>query len=66
MRRRRDWKRGSGGSYDTKNDTKLLSEVSSEVKSLKEWRALGDDFRTLTLTQMMADIPFLDQIPLAL
>ena len=33
---------GSGGSYDTNHDTKLLSEVSSEAKSLKGWRAWGD------------------------
>ncbi len=33
---------GSGGSYDTNHDTKLLPEGKGAAKSLQEWRAWGD------------------------
>jgi hypothetical protein len=32
------------------------------VKKTK-WRALGDDFRTLPIAQMVSDIPLLNEIP---
>ncbi len=57
---------GSGGSYDTNHDTKLLSEVSSEAKSLKEWRALGDDFRTLPARELLGVFAQIDQMQLSI
>ncbi len=45
---------GSGGSYDTNHDTKLLSEGKSEPKLLNEWRAWGDSNARPLVPEMAA------------
>ena len=57
---------GSEGSYDTNHDTKDPSGKVTAGKSLKRWRALGDDFRTLPASELLGVFTQIDQMQLSI